>query len=585
MPEQYQYSREAAKLTLGKVESWEELNAAMLGEGDVKFKEATQKYWKKFAVSGVLQFDSKEGKQVLRPFTDLDGRAALGVLKEAGIDTSRLQYVKPGEYLEGAVNLDTGDKFGVVYEELTYTTYFDHHASGTKEVTSTAELVYKTMIDLGMVERTDAMDRLIKFVTDIDNRRLPAEEFLRSGKTILGLQRTLDFDKLLLYFKNHKSPTEELTPEEFEKYGLKKAAEEQQKIVDESMVTLERMEQEGKVITTKYGTIVLNRNNELRAGSSAAYIRHDGIINFTPDTSFAVTLKEKDLNEEELRQRLGNKFQGKIIRGKMWIYNEKEPLNLSLEEIVRALGQVTKEVSPEDAYEVEVRNLLDTSVPIERARMIDVLKENKGFQDELKARRFLQKHIDSLKKLSFQEIKNRIYKEWQEGDDTLIVAFLLIPIVRIGADAREEDEKDIRLETSETALEQILSNSRYFSKRYNQEDLIAWIKQKEEMLRHFAGITRKIAPKTARQAHRPLSRNLLEDYKVLDRILGGGREPENIKALHLLINKDIRLEIPETEEWLAKVFLYSSDNAKHELMSQLQYLLRLYKIRDLLPEM
>ncbi len=29
-------------------------------------------------------------------------------------------------------------------------------------------------------------------MTDIDNRRLPAEEFLRGGKTVLGLQRDLD---------------------------------------------------------------------------------------------------------------------------------------------------------------------------------------------------------------------------------------------------------------------------------------------------------------------------------------------------------------------------------------------------------
>lgn len=106
MTEQYERSREAAKITLNKALSWEELNAATLEEADKKFKEATRKYWNEFAVSGVLQFDPKEGKQVLRPFTDLDGRVALGVLKMAGIDTSKLTYVKPGEYLKGAINLD-----------------------------------------------------------------------------------------------------------------------------------------------------------------------------------------------------------------------------------------------------------------------------------------------------------------------------------------------------------------------------------------------------------------------------------------------------------------------------------------------
>jgi len=333
----FEYSREASKITFGKVVSWEDLNAATMAEADEKFNEKTKETWKEFAVSGTLQFDPKEGKQVLRPFTDLDGKSSVGVLSLAGIDTTNLKYIRPGEFLEGAVNLDTGDKFGVVYEEPTYTAFFDHHAPGTKEVTSTTEIVYRTMIDLGMLEKSEAMDRLVKFVTDIDNRRLPATEFLKSGKTIIGVQRDLDFMKMLEYFTDHESPTEELTPEEFEKYGLRESAERQQKTVDESMDTLSRMEAEGKVIETKYGSVVLNENNELKTGSTAAYVRHDGIINLSPGKSFAVTLKEKDLEEKELRERLGDKFQGKIIRGKMWIYNDKEPLGLSLDEIIKSL--------------------------------------------------------------------------------------------------------------------------------------------------------------------------------------------------------------------------------------------------------
>jgi hypothetical protein len=30
-------------------------------------------------------------------------------------------------------------------------------------------------------------------------------------------------------------------------------------------------------------------------------VKYDGIINFTPDKSFAVTFKEKDINKEELK--------------------------------------------------------------------------------------------------------------------------------------------------------------------------------------------------------------------------------------------------------------------------------------------
>lgn len=334
----YQYSREAAKITLNQVRSFEELNADNEQEAEEKFKKLTQQIWKKFAVSGVLEFDPKERKQVLRSFTDLDGRVALGLLNKAGIDTSDLTYVRPGSYLEGAINLDTGDKFGVVYDESTNTAYFDHHDSSVKEITSTAEIVYKTMVDLGLLEKSETLDRVVKFVTNIDNRIFPPEEFLRSYKTILGLQRNLDFDKLVAYFKDHELPTEELTPEEFDKYGLGDAARAQKAIVDESMRTLERMEKEGKVINTKYGKVLININNELKVGSSAAYVKYDGIINFTPGKSFAVTLKEVNINEEELKERLGNRFQGKIIRGKMWIYNDQAPLNLTLEDIIFAIS-------------------------------------------------------------------------------------------------------------------------------------------------------------------------------------------------------------------------------------------------------
>ena len=334
---EFTYSREAAKITLDKVSSWEELNAATLEEGNKKFTEKTRELWKDFAVSGVLAYDKEKGERVLKPFTDLDGNTALGILKEAGIDVSNLKYVKPGGSVKGAINLDTGDQFGVVYNDDTYTAYFDHHKKGIDKVTSTTEIMYKTMVDLGMLKKSDAMDKVVDFVTKIDNRQYPPEEFLRSAKTLLGLQRGLKLKQLVDYFKDHESPIEELTPEEFKKYGLKEIAEKQQRIVDEAMTKLAEMERDGKIIDTSYGKVVINENNELRVGASAAYVKYDGIINIGPGKSFAVTLKDKELDENKLREKLGGKSQGKIIRGKMWIYNEEEPLRLSLDEIIESL--------------------------------------------------------------------------------------------------------------------------------------------------------------------------------------------------------------------------------------------------------
>jgi len=38
----------------------------------------------------------------LKPFTDLDGKSASGILKKADIDVGNPAYVNPGEAVEGA---------------------------------------------------------------------------------------------------------------------------------------------------------------------------------------------------------------------------------------------------------------------------------------------------------------------------------------------------------------------------------------------------------------------------------------------------------------------------------------------------
>ena len=127
MQENFKGHFEGAKITFDKAGGERALEGQTIKETNENFKKATRELWKEFAVSGVLQFDKEKGGQVLRPFTDLDGRSSLDILKMSGIDVSNLEYVKPGDYKEGAINLDTGDKFGVEYNEESYTAFFDHH--------------------------------------------------------------------------------------------------------------------------------------------------------------------------------------------------------------------------------------------------------------------------------------------------------------------------------------------------------------------------------------------------------------------------------------------------------------------------
>ena len=340
MKNNYGLARTTAEITLNRISQFEEVNDSSIEEADKKFNEKTKELWNKFAVSGVLSFDQKTGGRKLNNFTDLDGNSALELFRIAGINTDDLVFIKPGETSEGRINLDTGNKLGASYDMESDTAVFDHHVSESKAKTSTAEIVYETLSGLGMIEKNENLEKAVEFVTKMDNRMYPPEEFLKSGKTIIGLQRHLDFKKILEYFSEHESPNDELNPEELEKYGLKEASLAQQKVIDESMVTLDRMEQEGKFEDTRYGRILINENNELKVGASAAYVRHDGILNITPGKSFALTLRERDFNEVALRENLGEKFQGKIIRGKMWIYNEDAPLMLSKEEIINAIREI-----------------------------------------------------------------------------------------------------------------------------------------------------------------------------------------------------------------------------------------------------
>lgn len=78
-----EYAKEAAKSIIENIKNWEELKQSISElakeKKQPKFREKILKAWEKFAVSGVLQFDKEKGEQVLKPFTDLDGKCTLGL--------------------------------------------------------------------------------------------------------------------------------------------------------------------------------------------------------------------------------------------------------------------------------------------------------------------------------------------------------------------------------------------------------------------------------------------------------------------------------------------------------------------------
>ena len=98
----------------------------------------------------------------MQPFTDLDGRSTLEFLK-VGIDISNLTYVRPGESIEGAINLDTAINSAWFTMNQLIPPISTTTPKEQKEVTSTAEIVYKTMVELGKLEKSGAYGQTGRF--------------------------------------------------------------------------------------------------------------------------------------------------------------------------------------------------------------------------------------------------------------------------------------------------------------------------------------------------------------------------------------------------------------------------------------
>lgn len=332
-------SRKGALATLSRIKEYkdlpEELWAETEQEGNEKFIEQTRKLWSDLAVHGILG-KSKEGEVNILHQTDLDGRASIGLLKLAGINTSGVEYVEPGKYVSGKINLDTGDRHGLVVEDGGKTVFFDHHTDKSGSATSAAKLVYEALLAMGLLKKEGHLDRMVEFVTQIDNKTFPNEEryFKGSMLTMLGLQRFVKFEALLRFFKEGRSPTELLSTDDLEKYNLLNAAMRQKEIVERSLAVLEDMEAKGLIVESeRYGKIAVDIGKQLPGGFDAAKVYGcGGYVIWNPDTNgfFITTVKP-------LRESFSQGFK---VRDSMWLKPKNDGVGITtpLSEILSKLA-------------------------------------------------------------------------------------------------------------------------------------------------------------------------------------------------------------------------------------------------------
>ena len=285
-------------------------------------------------VHGFAYLD-KKGKVCVRQQTDLDAKTALALLKLGGIDTSSVKFVKPGEFRRGKINIDTSFTHGVSADGKTGK--IDHHGDRSGPDSSATKFVYeKVLLGLGLLEKEAYLDKLVAFVTMIDNKTYKfesSERFRESYRTMVGLQQKVTFEQLLTYCKHDGGFFETLSDEQLADLGLTKAAEDVKKKVEQSLEKMNMIiRQKDMVPSPKYGWIAVDFDQKVDLGVDAAraygfktYVSYDEKVN-----GFAISASQPmDIGFP----------QGFSMRQVMWMKprTDPEPLHVSLEEILNAL--------------------------------------------------------------------------------------------------------------------------------------------------------------------------------------------------------------------------------------------------------
>lgn len=179
---------------------------------------------------------------------DLDNRFAVEALKRAGFEIPVIDRTPAGQPIPGRVNIDVGapDCSKPITLKDNGTIIIDHHYSGHK---NTLEILQK-YLDIYVPEEA------------VELADSPAEQDPLQYRTGLSLARYMD-NNLLWQLAEEKKLSKELTDEELEKYGLKEAAEEQKKIIDDAVSIIQQSGFPGKK------AVIVNQF--IKAGSQIAY--------------------------------------------------------------------------------------------------------------------------------------------------------------------------------------------------------------------------------------------------------------------------------------------------------------------------
>lgn len=324
-------SRKMAMITLARIRSYLELNAPTAAESDVIFNQKTKELVQDIVIHGM--------GRPLSPHSDTDGEGCKFMLARAGFDTSQIEYVEQGQFKTGQPNWDTGNRHGLVVEGIDaehpfgQTFFFDHHGDETGDDLSSSEVTYETLAASGFLEKTEALDKFVKFITYIDNANHPklAETFAYSHRTVLGFYRDMSAEELYRFFEQGGDETKELSDDEIRAIHprlLEKSKNTRRENLTASEL-IRRGETEGMAIETPYGKALIDIGGRIRRAEAVFAHGYKIHIRWQPERSqFFISGWPRD---KALTQ-------GKRIRG-MWLkpLEDRGPVRVRLSDVIFAL--------------------------------------------------------------------------------------------------------------------------------------------------------------------------------------------------------------------------------------------------------
>ncbi|EKD53294.1 MAG: hypothetical protein ACD_61C00079G0004 [uncultured bacterium] len=422
------------------------------------FKALARHFWKDLATHGIEQASKEVGQPPrMLQYSDADGELCLRFMREAGIKSPGVEFVKKGEHAVGKVTVDSGGKNGIFVElnqvgspgeeKWVVTTRIDHHGEGDDASQSAAEIVYKALVGLGLLEGKAAYEKAVDFLNAIDSGKIPGTitrdempNFFRNkfAQSLYGLQEFLTGEDIITFFKMGGKPLEVLIDKQkkaIRTKGFSKVKEGETKVdkwikkvqekVDRSVAAIEKLVADGCVLETeKYGRVLVDIGGTVPLTARAAKLMgFEGYINWKPEDMFFMVVADNKIDFE---------FKDGIRVRNMLIKKDGTELKIGLGDIVKEMtgekgrvGEGVKNYIEGPKQKEEKGEIVETEKEAEKTKN---LVWYEGILDDLKIASFLDKHLSREELNRSKEVMKRLrskfpnfpllsQNEGTEGDD------------------------------------------------------------------------------------------------------------------------------------------------------------------------